>query len=80
MKITNIGGGNMGLGIGSRAVEGGESVEIVDHDPAEAARLANELGESATALPLEAPFGGEVVVLAVGYPASRTRHVSTPIG
>jgi 3-hydroxyacyl-CoA dehydrogenase len=40
MKITIIGAGIMGRGIGSRAVEGGESVEIVDHDPAEAARLA----------------------------------------
>jgi predicted dinucleotide-binding enzyme len=28
----------------------------------------HELGESATALPLEAPFGGEVVILAVDYP------------
>jgi hypothetical protein len=68
MKITIVGAGNMGRGIGMRAIAGGHEVEIVDRDPAEARRLADELGGSATALEPDAPFGGEVVVLAVYYP------------
>jgi hypothetical protein len=68
MKITIVGAGNMGRGIGMRAIAGGHEVEIVDRDPAEARRLAAELGGSATALEPDAPFGGEVVVLAVYYP------------
>ncbi len=68
MKITIIGAGNMGRAIGTRAVAGGHEVEIVDRDPAEARRVAEELGRSATALKPGAPFGGEVVVLAVYYP------------
>jgi 8-hydroxy-5-deazaflavin:NADPH oxidoreductase len=68
MRITIIGAGNMGRGIGTRAVAGGHEVEIVDRDPAEAQRLADELGGSATALEPGAPLGGEVVVFAVYYP------------
>ena len=68
MKITIIGAGNMGRGIGTRAVAGGHEVEIVDRDPAEAQKLADELGGSATALEPGSAFGGEVVVLAVYYP------------
>ncbi len=68
MNVTIVGAGNMGRGIGTRVVAGGHGVEIVDRDPAEAAKLASELGESATALPPDAPFGGEVVVLALYYP------------
>jgi predicted dinucleotide-binding enzyme len=68
MKITIIGAGNMGRGIGTRAVAGGHEVEIVDRDPSEAQKLAEELGGSATPLDPGAPFGGEVVVLALYYP------------
>lgn len=68
MKVTMIGAGNMGRAIASRALAGGHEVEIVDRDPAEAERLAEELGASVTALDPGAPFGGEVVVLAVYYP------------
>jgi NADPH-dependent F420 reductase len=68
MRVTIIGAGNMGRGIGTRVVAGGHEVEIVDRDPAEAQRLAEELGESATALEPNAGFGGEVVVFAVYYP------------
>jgi NADPH-dependent F420 reductase len=68
MKVTIIGAGNMGRGIGTRAVAGGHEVEIVDRDPAEAQKVAEELGGSATALEPGAPFGGEVVVFAVYYP------------
>jgi 8-hydroxy-5-deazaflavin:NADPH oxidoreductase len=68
MKVTIIGAGNMGRGIGTRAVAGGHDVEILDRDPAEARALAEQLGESATALDPGAPFGGEIVVFAVYYP------------
>ncbi|HEX8135176.1 MAG TPA: NAD(P)-binding domain-containing protein, partial [Actinomycetes bacterium] len=50
MKITIVGAGNMGRGIGTRAVAGGHQVELVDPDPAEAQQLAGELGGGATAL------------------------------
>jgi hypothetical protein len=68
MKVTIIGAGNMGRGIGTRAVAGGHEVEIVDREPADAQKLAEELGGSATAVEPGAPLGGEVVVLAVYYP------------
>lgn len=68
MKVTIVGAGKMGRGIGTRAVAGGHEVEIVDREPAEAQRLAEELGGSATALGPDDSFGGEVVVLAVYYP------------
>ena len=68
MKVTIVGAGNMGRGIAARALAGGHEVEIVDRDPAEAGRLAEELGGPATALEPDAPFGGEVVVFALYYP------------
>ena len=68
MKVTIVGAGNMGRGIGTRALAGGHEVEIVDHDPAEAAALAQELGASATALGPGEPFAGEIVVFALYYP------------
>jgi len=66
MKVTIIGAGNMGRGIGTRMAAGGHDVEVIDHDPAEARKLADELGNGATAA--ETP-GGEVVVLALPYAA-----------
>jgi 8-hydroxy-5-deazaflavin:NADPH oxidoreductase len=69
MKITIVGAGNMGRGVGTRAVAGGHEVEIVDRDPSEGQKLAEELGDSATALDPGAPFGGDVVVLALYYPS-----------
>jgi NADPH-dependent F420 reductase len=68
MKITIVGAGNMGRAIGTRAVAGGHEVEIVDRDPDESRKLADELGDSASAAEPGAPFTGEVVVLAVYYP------------
>jgi NADPH-dependent F420 reductase len=68
MKVTIVGAGNMGRGIATRALAGGHEVEIVDRDPAEARTLAQDIGDSATALEPDAPFGGEVVVFAVYYP------------
>jgi NADPH-dependent F420 reductase len=68
VKATIIGAGNMGRAIATRAIAGGHEVEIVDRDPAEAQKLADELGGSATALEAEAAFGGDVVVFALYYP------------
>jgi 8-hydroxy-5-deazaflavin:NADPH oxidoreductase len=68
MKVTIVGAGNMGRGIGTRAVAGGHEVEIVDRDPTEAGALAAELGGSTSAVDPGAMFGGEVVVFAVYYP------------
>jgi 8-hydroxy-5-deazaflavin:NADPH oxidoreductase len=67
-RVTIVGAGNMGRGIGTRVVAGGHQVEIVDRDPADAQRLAEDLGGAAAALDPGAPFGGEVVVFAVYYP------------
>ena len=67
-RVTIAGAGNMGRGIGTRVVAGGHQVEIVDRDPADAQRLAEDLGGSAPALDPGAPFGGEVVVFAVYDP------------
>ena len=68
MKVTIVGAGNMGRAIGTRAAAGGHQVEIVDRDPTEAQRLAEELGSGVTALGADDPFGGEVVVFALYYP------------
>ena len=43
MNVTVIGAGNMGRGIGHRLVAGGHDVTLVDRDPEEAGRLAEEL-------------------------------------
>lgn len=67
MKVTIIGAGNMGRGIGARAVAGGHELEIVDRSPEDARALADELGGAASAVDPGSAFGGEVVVLAVYY-------------
>ena len=68
MKVTIVGAGNMGRGIGTRVVAGGHEVEIADRDPEQARALAEELGGSATAVGPDDPLSGEVVVFAVYYP------------
>ena len=68
MKVTIVGAGNMGRGIGTRVVAGGNQVEIVDRDPTDAQKLAGELGDRATALDSAMPLSGDVVVFAVYYP------------
>jgi NADPH-dependent F420 reductase len=68
MKVTIIGAGNMGRGIGTRAAAGGNEVELIDRNPDDAKALADELGEPAVAIDEAAPFGGEIVVLALYYP------------
>ncbi len=76
MQVTVIGAGNMGRGIGHRLVAGGHDVIVVDRDPEEAGRLAEELsgaaqgGASVEAAEPGAELRGEVVVLAVYYPGN----------
>ena len=68
MKVTIIGAGNMGRGVGTRVVAGGHELEILDRDPAEAQKLADELGGGAAALDRPSAITGEIVVLALYYP------------
>jgi predicted dinucleotide-binding enzyme len=66
MKVTIIGVGNMGRGIGTRVVAGGNEVELIDQNPEDARSLADDLGDAATAA--DSP-SGEIVVLALPYEA-----------
>jgi len=73
MKITIIGAGNMGRGIGYRLVAGGHDLTLVDINPEASEALAKELrsvakkGGSAKSAILDIAELGEVVILAVGY-------------
>jgi NADPH-dependent F420 reductase len=73
MNITIIGAGNMGRGIGTRAVAGGHSVTFVDANPEVAEKTAADVKASAKngAKVSTASLGdaelGDVVVLAVWY-------------
>lgn len=68
MKATIIGAGNMARGIGTRLRAAGVDLQILDRTPERAGALAGELGASPGRLGGE-PIAGEVVVLAVPYPA-----------
>jgi NADPH-dependent F420 reductase len=76
MDVTIIGAGNMGRGLGARLVAGGNSVKIFDHDPEQAKELADDLGRSSEGDGTAEggadgePLSGDVVILAVWYPAS----------
>jgi 8-hydroxy-5-deazaflavin:NADPH oxidoreductase len=70
MKVTIIGAGNMGRGIGTRVVAGGNELQIIDRNPEDAQALASELGESVTAGAPGDELTGEIVVLALYYPAT----------
>jgi NADPH-dependent F420 reductase len=73
MNVTIIGAGNMGRGIGTRAVAGGHSVTFVDANPEVAQKTAADVKASAKkgAKVSTASLGdvqlGDVVVLAVWY-------------
>ncbi|HKF81069.1 MAG TPA: NAD(P)-binding domain-containing protein [Thermoleophilaceae bacterium] len=62
MEVTIIGTGNMARGIGTRAVAGGNRVNLIGE---QAEELAAELGNGAQAAD---SVSGDVVVLAVYYP------------
>jgi 8-hydroxy-5-deazaflavin:NADPH oxidoreductase len=73
MNVTIIGAGNMGRGIGTRAVAGGHSVTFVDANPEVAEKAAADVKASAkkgakvSATSLGDAVFGDVVVLAVWY-------------
>ena len=73
MNITIIGSGNMGRGIGTRAVAGGHSVTFVDSNPETAEKAAANVraGAKNSAKVSTASLGdvklGDVVVFAVWY-------------
>lgn len=73
MNVTIIGSGNMGRGIGTRAVAGGHSVTFVDANPEVAEKTAADVKAAAKngAKVSTASLGdaelGDVVVLAVWY-------------
>jgi NADPH-dependent F420 reductase len=73
MNVTIIGSGNMGRGIGTRAVAGGHSVTFVDANPEVAEKTAADVRTSAKngAKVSTASLGdaqlGDVVVFAVWY-------------
>jgi predicted dinucleotide-binding enzyme len=66
-SISIIGSGNMAGAIGALAIKGGNAVEVVARDAAEAAALAEALGSGATAGTWGAAPAGEIVILAVMY-------------
>ncbi len=76
MNVTIIGAGNMGRGIGTRLVAGGNSVTILDREPDKAKALAGELnsrakkGAKAQSADLGSPMKDEIVILAIPYGAT----------
>ncbi len=77
MDVTIIGAGNMGRGIGTRLVAGGNNVTVLDNDPEQAKQLAEELragateGAAAEGGAANDPIDGDVLVLAVWYEPAR---------
>ena len=69
MDITIIGTGNMARGIGRRALAGGHSVTLLGTETAKAQALADDLSGNVRAGQVGDPLIGDVVVLAVWYPA-----------
>ena len=65
--ISIIGVGNMARILGSRALDGGNTVEVIGRDAAKAAALAKELGGSTTAGTFGSTPAGDIVILAVPY-------------
>jgi 8-hydroxy-5-deazaflavin:NADPH oxidoreductase len=66
-SVSIIGSGNMARAIGSRAVKGGNSVEVVGRDAAKAEALANTLDHGARTGEFGATPIGDIVILAVPY-------------
>jgi len=65
--ISIIGVGNMARILGTRALDGGNTVEVIGRDAAKAATLAKELGGSTTAGTFGSTPAGDIVILAVPY-------------
>lgn len=66
-SISIIGLGGMARALASRAIEGGNTVEVIGRDAAQAQDLATALGGGATAGTFGAVPAGDLVILAVPY-------------
>lgn len=66
-SISIIGAGTMARILGTRALAGGNTVEVIGPDAAKAAALASELGGGATAGTTGSAPAGDIVILAVPY-------------
>jgi 8-hydroxy-5-deazaflavin:NADPH oxidoreductase len=64
-SISIIGSGNMASAIGALAVRGGNAVEVLSRNAANAEALARELGDGASAGTWGAAPAGDIVILAV---------------
>jgi predicted dinucleotide-binding enzyme len=64
-SISIIGTGNMASAIGTLAIAGGNTVEVIGRDAAKAAALAETLAGGATAGTFGAAPAGDIVILAV---------------
>ncbi|WP_030434909.1 NADPH-dependent F420 reductase [Actinoplanes subtropicus] len=74
-NVSLIGLGGMARAIATRAVEGGNAVEVIGRDAAKAKDLAAALGGGATAGTFGTAPAGDLVILAVPY-ASATQVVT----
>lgn len=66
-SVSIIGTGNMARILGSRALAGGNTVEIIGRDAAKAQALATEIGGAPTVGAIGAAPAGDIVILAVPY-------------
>jgi 8-hydroxy-5-deazaflavin:NADPH oxidoreductase len=66
-SISIIGTGNMARAIGTLAVAGGNTVEVIGRDQSKAADLAKALGGSATTGDWGAVPAGDIVIMALLY-------------
>jgi predicted dinucleotide-binding enzyme len=71
-SISIIGSGNMASAIGTLAVKGGNTVEVIGRDAAKTEALANALGDGATAGTWGAAPSGDIVILAVLFDSAVT--------
>ena len=70
-SISIIGTGNMARGIATRAVAGGNDVQILSRDSARAASLADEVGKASSG-ELGDPITGDIVILALYYDVAKS--------
>jgi NADPH-dependent F420 reductase len=70
-SISIIGTGNMARGIATRAVAGGNDVQILSRDAARAATLADEVGKASSG-ELGDPITGDIVILALYYDVAKS--------
>jgi predicted dinucleotide-binding enzyme len=66
-SISIIGTGNMARAIGTLAVAGGNTVQVIGRDQSKAADLAKALGSAVTTGEFGAVPAGDIVIVALGY-------------